>query len=153
MVMEAGNHSRHSGSRTRMRDRWKKARDLKVLPGSRFSAENVPYLLWPDLLAEFGVDYEYHTAEGEIIGNLRGILIEGQVDEAVSPGRYARFWVDSRDLPREPRSADWILLNDTTFDVERPDATLYDLIRLVIRRSGQGWDEGGGPMRRSSLWK
>lgn len=138
-----------------MRDRLKKARDLKVLPGSRFAAENVPYVLWPDLLDEFGVDYEYHTAEGETVPALRGILIEGSVDEPASPGRYALFWVDTRDLPREPRSADWILLAGITYDVERTDATLYDLARLVIHKSGQSWDEqaAAAAKRKSSPWK
>lgn len=126
-----------------------------MLPGgSRFAAENVPYVLWPDLLNEFGSDYEYHTAEGETVAGLRGILIEGLVEEAVSPGRYARFWVDTRDLPREPRSADWILLNGITFDVERADATLYDLVRLVIRKSGQNWEESTPNAKgKASVWK
>jgi hypothetical protein len=122
-----------------MRDRLPKTRDLKVLPGSRFSADNVPYILWPDLLDEFGSDYTYNTADGEKLSGLRGVLIEGLVDEPVSPGRYARLWIDARDLPREPRAADWILLNDTSYDVERVDATLFDICRLVIKLSGKCW--------------
>jgi hypothetical protein len=110
-----------------------------MLPGSRFSGENVPGLLWPDLLEEFGVEYSYHTAEGEQIPALRGVLIEGVEGEPLSPGRYARFWLDLRDLPREPRSADWIVLGTETYDVERVDATLYDLSRLVIKLGGQKW--------------
>lgn len=110
-----------------------------MLPGSRFSADNVPYILWPDLLDEFGSDYTYNTADGETISGLRGVLIEGLVDEPVSPGRYARLWVDSRELPREPCAADWIVLNDTRYDVERVDASLFDIYRLVIKLSGQCW--------------
>jgi hypothetical protein len=139
MIAGAGAGNRIQGSRTRMRDRLTKPRDLKVLPGSRFSADNVPYILWPDLLDEFGSDYTYNTADGETISGLRGVLIEGLVDEPVSPGRYARLWVDSRELPREPCAADWIVLNDTRYDVERVDASLFDIYRLVIKLSGQCW--------------
>src|SRR5262245_22133208 len=132
--MEAGNKSRIPGSRTRMRDRQMRAIDAVqgIPPQSRFASHNVPLVLWPDLLAEFGSVYTYHTAEGEELQGLRGILIEGLDDEPHSPGRYARFWVDLRDLPREPRSADWVLLNGVQYDVDRVDATLYDIARLVI---------------------
>ena len=138
--MEAGSGKRSPGMHTRMRDRQVKNADLPVLPGSRFAAQNIPYVLWPDLLDEFGTDYIYHTAEGEEF-QARGILIEGMETEAVSPGRYARFWVDTRDLPREPRSADWLILpGPVNYDVERVDATLYDLDRLVIKLASGDWE-------------
>lgn len=137
MVMEAGFNKRIPGTRARLRDRQTKATDLKTLPGSRFSADNVPYILWPDLLEEFGSDYDYYTPEGDRFEGLRGILLEGMIDETTSPGRYARHWVDTRDLGREPRSADWIVVGGVTYDIERVDATLFDLQRLVIKRSGQ----------------
>lgn len=109
------------------------------MPGSYFTIETVPFVLWPDLVAVYGSEYTYHTAEGETVPGLQGILIEGVEDEALSPGRYARFWVDRRDLPREPRSADWLFLGDATYDVERVDATVFDLNRLVIKLTQQNW--------------
>lgn len=109
-------------------------------PTSTFSANDVPLLLWPDLVEHFGVDYEYHTADGEVIPDLRGIYFEGAEDEPIAPGRYARLWVDLRDLPREPRSSDWVLIGDSdTYDVEVVKATPYDIGLLVIKRSGQAW--------------
>lgn len=108
-------------------------------PASLFHHEHVPHLLWPDLIDEFGVDYDYHFAEGDSVKSLRGLLIEGVEDEPVSPGRYARFWADLRDLPQPPRAADWIELEWATYDVEQVGATLFNISRLIVKLSGQSW--------------
>ena len=108
-------------------------------PQSLFSGSHVPDILWPDLVDEFGVDFNYHLAEGDAVRGLRGILIEGMEGEAVSPGRYARIWVDSRDLPRRPRPADWVELDEANYDVESVDDSLASIPRLTIKLSGQTW--------------
>src|SRR5262245_28442980 len=104
-----------------------------------FNHEDVPQLLLPEMIAEFGVTYNYHFAEGDSVKGLRGLLIEGVEDEPISPGRYARFWADLRDLPQPPKAADWIELEWATYDVEQVGATLYDISRMIVKLSGQAW--------------
>lgn len=135
--MEARSSSkRTAGMHTRVRDRQTKIRDLPVLPGpSTFSEVSVPAVLWPDLLEEYGIDYTFHTAEGEDIA-ARGIWFDGVVDESVFPGRYSRLWVDTRDLPRDPRSADWVVIDGDQYDVERVADTRFGILLLVLKLTG-----------------
>src|SRR4051812_4907486 len=139
--MEAGFNSRTPGMRTRMRDRQTKSRDAATggtLAQAFFSSYCVPDVLWPDLLGQFGVEFEYHMPEGDA-GTVAGIFIEGIESESRSPGRYARIWLDQRDLTRESRPADWIILSGVTYDVESVDATPFAISRLVIKVSDQDW--------------
>lgn len=106
---------------------------------SLFTEERVPDLLMPDLLTEHETTFDYHLAEGDARSGLTGMLLEGVEGEPVSPGRYARIWMDIRQLPREPRSADWIVVDDETYDVEYVAATLYDIWQLTIKLTGQQW--------------
>lgn len=108
-------------------------------PLSLFSRVHVPDILWPSLISVFGVPYDYHFAEGDYVKGIIGILIEGVEDEPVSPGRYARFLANSRDLPRPPRAADWIELEYATYDVESVHATPFDISTLIVKLSGQSW--------------
>ena len=106
---------------------------------SLFCGSHVPDILWPDLLTVYGRECQYHMAEGDTVAGVTGILLPGMEDEWTSPGRYARFFIDGRDLPREPQAADWIDLVWNTYDVESVTATEYGIYRLVIKLSGQKW--------------
>jgi hypothetical protein len=117
----------------------KQGRKQVTPPYSQFTGTSVPDVLWPDLVDEFGVDFNYHLAEGDAVRGLRGLLVEGLEGEASAPGRYARIWVDTRDLPRRPRRADWVELGDSSYDVETVDDSLASIPRLTIKLSGQTW--------------
>jgi hypothetical protein len=117
---------------------WNPARRKRM---SIFSEDMVPDMLWPDLLTIHATIYDYHLAEGDTRSGLRGMLMEGLEGEPVSPGRYARMWVDTRDLPRQPRASDWLHLNGDSYDVESVSATVNEMSQLVIKRSGQSWLE------------
>ena len=108
---------------------------------SRFTEEYVPDLLWPDLMTDHATTYDYHLAEGDVRPGLTGMLMEGVEGEQISPGRYARIWIDARDLPRQPRSSDWIVINGESYDVENVSDTLYRLQLLTLRKTGQDWLE------------
>ena len=108
---------------------------------SNFSDYLVPELLMPSMLTEHDTVYDYHLAEGDIRTGLMGMLMEGREREAISPGRYARIWIDTDDLPRPPRSADWLVIRNTTYDVESVTDTLFNWARLVIKQTGQSWQE------------
>jgi len=107
-------------------------------PATLFTNQ-VAALLWPSLLAQHGAEYDYHLAEGDAVMGVRGMLTEGVEGEFVSPGRYARCLIDSRDLPRPPRAADWIDIGDETYDVESVEGTLSGISRLVVKLTGQTW--------------
>jgi hypothetical protein len=133
MIMEARSRKRITGLQTRVRDRLVRQADMPALPGpSVFSTVSVPDTLWPDLLAEFGCDYVFHAAEGDEAA-ARGIWFEGDETESVFPGRYSRLWVDPRDLPRDPQSADWIVIGEAQFDVERVADTPTGMMMLVLK--------------------
>ena len=131
--MEARSTKRTTGMHTRVRDRQQRISEMNPLPGpSSFTHVSVPDVLWPDLLVTFGIDYTYHTAEGEET-NARGVWIDGVEDESVFPGRYSRLWVDTRDLPRDPRSADWVVIGYDVHDVERVADTRFGILMLVLK--------------------
>jgi hypothetical protein len=111
------------------------------IPQSLFTGAQVPEMLWPDQLWQYGAEYDYHLAEGDAVAGVLGILTEGAEGEFVSPGRYARMLIDARDLPRAPRAADWIDVGDKTYDVEQVEETVFGISRLVIKLTGQSWLE------------
>ena len=101
--------------------------------------EQVNVLLWPSLLAQHGARYDYHLAEGDIVSDVRAMLTEGVEGEGLSPGRYARCYVDGSDLPRPPRAADWIDIGDDVYDVESVQALLTGIYHLTVKLAGQEW--------------
>ena len=106
---------------------------------SIFNEEYVPDYIMPDLLTVHNTYFDYHLAEGDTRAGLTGMLMEGVEGEPVSPGRYAKIWIDSRQLPRDPRSADWIVIDDDMYDVESVSATLHHIFQLTIKLTGQQW--------------
>lgn len=103
--------------------------------------DQVNTLLWPSLLAQHGARYDYHLAEGDIVNGVLGMLTEGVEGEGLSPGRYARCYLDGSDLPRAPRKADWIDIGNTEYDVESVNALLTGIYILTVKQAGQEWQK------------
>jgi hypothetical protein len=108
-------------------------------PQSLFSHQLVPLLLWPNLIWLHGITCNYHFAEGDAVNGLKILFWEGTEEEPVSPGRYARGFVDIRDLPQPPRAADWVELEWATYDVEQVSASVYNISKLILKLSGDLW--------------
>jgi hypothetical protein len=102
-----------------------------------FISDHIPEVLWPPLIAEFGLDVDYLS--GTDSSNPVTITVlwkEGASDEEISPGRYSHLYVRNADLPAAPALGDAVQKDDKVYDVVRVDAAPYYFSRLVLQETG-----------------